>query len=305
VRLEELWNELAQTYSFCLFCAYSLGGFDCETHGPQFGDICKSHSHVIPAESYAGLAEPDERLREITSLQQKARALEAEILRRKAAENALQERLSEIEQLNARLKRSVTETHHRVKNNLQLMSALIEMQKGTDREFVPMAELTRLGQNIQALGVIHDILTMQAKENGEAQYISAKGVFEQLLPMLQGTLGSRRILFSVADVFLPGKQVTSLALIANELVSNAVKHGKGDIELSLLDQGGCIRLEVCDDGPGFADDFDPGTCAHTGLDLIENIARFDLRAETSYRSRETGGGCVAISFTAPVRVVFS
>lgn len=94
IRLEELWNDLARTHSFSLFCAYPMQGFAGEAHEAAFTAICQQHSQVIPAESYAALTSPDERMRAITLLQQKANSLEAEIAERKVAEQAL--RLSEI-----------------------------------------------------------------------------------------------------------------------------------------------------------------------------------------------------------------
>jgi PAS domain S-box-containing protein len=94
ISLEECWNDLARTHSFSLFCAYPIQGFGGEVYEVEFTEICKQHSRVIPAESYAALSSPDERLRAITLLQQKANSLEAEIAERKVVEKAL--RLSEI-----------------------------------------------------------------------------------------------------------------------------------------------------------------------------------------------------------------
>ena len=94
IRLEELWNTLAKSHSFSLFCAYPMYGFGGEVYENEFTEICQQHSHVIPAESYTSLIDPDERLRAITLLQQKANSLEAEIAERKVAEKAL--RLSEM-----------------------------------------------------------------------------------------------------------------------------------------------------------------------------------------------------------------
>ena len=91
LRLEELWNDLARTYSFSLFCAYPMQGFGGEVYEVEFTEICQQHSRVIPAESYTALASPDERLRVITLLQQKANSLEVEIAERKVAEEALKE----------------------------------------------------------------------------------------------------------------------------------------------------------------------------------------------------------------------
>src|SRR6266487_5997998 len=94
IRMEALWNELYHTTgSFSLFCAYPIHGFAGEEYGEQFTEICQQHSHVIPDESYILLASPDERLRAITLLQQKATSLEAEIAERQAAEERL--RISE------------------------------------------------------------------------------------------------------------------------------------------------------------------------------------------------------------------
>src|SRR5207244_13210100 len=62
--------------------------------------VCTEHSRVIPAESYAALPSPDERLRAIAVLQQKAQRLEAEIAERKRAEAALREQARTIETIN-------------------------------------------------------------------------------------------------------------------------------------------------------------------------------------------------------------
>jgi PAS domain S-box-containing protein len=96
IRLEELWNELRETHAFALFCAYPLSGFENVSDAQGFEGICTCHSRVIPAESYARLESPEERLRAITVLQQKARALEAEIEHRKRTEAALVHREREL-----------------------------------------------------------------------------------------------------------------------------------------------------------------------------------------------------------------
>ncbi|HEY4035775.1 MAG TPA: PAS domain S-box protein, partial [Ktedonobacteraceae bacterium] len=94
IRLETLWNDLRYTtHPFSLFCAYPMHNFAGKRHRMQFTEICQQHSHVIPDESYTALTNPDERLRAITLLQQKAHSLQAEIAERKAAEERL--RISE------------------------------------------------------------------------------------------------------------------------------------------------------------------------------------------------------------------
>ena len=89
IRLEELWKELRATHAFVLQCAYPMEAFNAAGHGRAFGEICARHTGVIPAESYAGLATEEERLRAIARLQQKAQALKAEVVQRRRIERAL------------------------------------------------------------------------------------------------------------------------------------------------------------------------------------------------------------------------
>lgn len=219
-----------------------------------------------------------------------------DVSERRQTEIEREKYVEELDQLNVRLRRAMTETHHRVKNNLQVVAALIEVQEQNADETVPRSMLVRLRQNIEALAVVHNLLTEQSKENENVNALSTKGVLERMLPLLQPTLGERRLQGEIEDLTLQTKQTTAVALIANELISNAVKHGTGDIELTLRQEAEKILLAVCDDGPGFPEGFDPLVAAHTGLELIESIARYDLQGETAYRNRPQGGACVQITF---------
>lgn len=91
IRLEDLWNELSQHYTFSLYCAYPMEGFDGEAYGLEFAEICQQHARVIPGESYITLTDPEERLRAITLLQQKSNSLDIEVAERKRVEAALLE----------------------------------------------------------------------------------------------------------------------------------------------------------------------------------------------------------------------
>jgi signal transduction histidine kinase len=89
IRLEQLWNELQQSHAFSLLCAYPMARLGGETLAEALGDICAAHARVIPAESYMGLPTPDERLRAVARLQQRATWLESEISQRRRAEERL------------------------------------------------------------------------------------------------------------------------------------------------------------------------------------------------------------------------
>jgi PAS domain S-box-containing protein len=76
MRLEQLWNDLARRHDFSLRCGYPIAGFYREEDSQPFLKICAEHSTVIPSESYATLENPDDQLRQISELQQKAQTLE-------------------------------------------------------------------------------------------------------------------------------------------------------------------------------------------------------------------------------------
>ncbi|MEX1230495.1 MAG: PAS domain S-box protein [Planctomycetaceae bacterium] len=88
-QLEELWNGIGNQHAFALFCGYPMSAFGEEADGDAFSTVCAHHSRVIPSESYAGLSSAEDRMREISILQQKARALQAEVAHRKRIEDEL------------------------------------------------------------------------------------------------------------------------------------------------------------------------------------------------------------------------
>src|SRR6185503_19233605 len=79
--LEDLWNAFAQRERFELLCGYGMGGFGDAEDAAAFKRVCDAHTHVHPTEMY-GARDERERLAEISQLQQRARALEAELVRR-------------------------------------------------------------------------------------------------------------------------------------------------------------------------------------------------------------------------------
>jgi signal transduction histidine kinase len=124
IRLEQLWNDLAKTHLFSLRCAYPMGGFHLQEHSEPFLEICTEHSAVIPGESYTSLKSEADRLRNISQLQQKAQALEAEIVQRKEAQESLRQReiaLRDAEQ-NAAMGKLAAVIAHEINNPLEVIA---------------------------------------------------------------------------------------------------------------------------------------------------------------------------------------
>lgn len=207
---------------------------------------------------------------------------------RKAAE-------AHIRELYERLRHAMTETHHRVKNNLQIIAAMVDMRLMERAEYIPAEEFQRLGSYVRTLAAVHDLLTQKAKEDGQAQSLSAREVLEKLLALMQQTAGERRITYQLEDARLSARQATSLALIANELISNALKYSAGKIQMAFLWSEDEARLEVYDEGSGFPEDFDPARDAHTGLELVERLSRWDLGGQVRFANRPEGGAWVQVT----------
>lgn len=106
IRLEQLWNELSETHSFQLHCAYPIGLFSDELDGGTVEKICMEHSHAFPAEQYRAGGSDQERLQAIVLLQQKAEALQTEIRERKRFEQVAQEQEAELKLCDAEQKKT-------------------------------------------------------------------------------------------------------------------------------------------------------------------------------------------------------
>jgi len=116
IRLEDFWNDLSAIFSFSLLCAYRMGNFFREADGANFQHVCQTHTHVMPAESYPQGGDDDLRLREVSVLQQRAKALETEISHRKELEATLREALRDLRTSEEALRHSERELKDFVEN---------------------------------------------------------------------------------------------------------------------------------------------------------------------------------------------
>jgi PAS domain S-box-containing protein len=220
-------------------------------------------------------------------------------------EQRVDERTSELvranktaERLNDQLKESVRETNHRVKNNLQIISAMIDMRLADRQEAVTPADLRHLATQISLLANVHDLLT-QSVAGGAPAVLSAQEMFTRMLAIVRNSAAPRQVQCRGQDFRLPLKAMTSLALIVNELVANAIKHGQGDVSVTIGTKDHRAVIEVLDSGPGFPEGFDPRAAANTGLELVQNLTSWDLNGAVSYGRGSAGGGKVELQFPLP------
>lgn len=194
--------------------------------------------------------------------------------------------LKAIEELAERLKLSMMETHHRVKNSFQIVSSLLNME--LRRKSKLTAESVRkVVAHVQGLAAIHDILTDHVKTDRNPSIISVRELVERLVDILRNADSSRRFTVRTLDVGVSARIASSLSVIATELVVNALKYGDGDIGIQILQRSpsqGTLRVS----NPTTVTDLPDSrpSSGSTGLDLVRFLARVDLESGLEYRFEE-------------------
>ena len=169
------------------------------------------------------------------------------------------------------------EVHHSVKNNLTLIVALLEINSTHEKDELVKKYFNEIRNRISAMALIYDKLYRSEVFNR----INLREYIQALTNSLQQTyLHGRRdvIELDVDEIYVDNKNAVPLALLVNELVSNAFVHAfakcdfpKLSLALKNTDQG--IRLTVIDNGPGLPEGVDPYKGKTFGFKLISLFAR--------------------------------
>ncbi len=192
----------------------------------------------------------------------------------------------------------IQEVHHRVKNNLQTIAATLRMQVRRTQDPAVADALSEAVGRILSVAVIHEFLSLK-----ESQTINIRDVSQRIVGQNRGIMvPGKQISFSVEGpaIYLPSQQATSCALVVNELVQNALKHGfggrdQGHIRILLTDGGDQVRLEIRDNGTPLPADFDLDKSNSMGLQIVRTLVEGDLRG--TVRMENQGDEVVAaVSF---------
>jgi len=207
-----------------------------------------------------------------------------DITDRKHAEEKLVASLQEKEVL-------LREIHHRVKNNLQLISGLLDMSRMRTLDEATNSVLTDMMLKIQTMAQIHTRL-YESKQFGR---INISGQFRDQVTALSNIFSHKGHDISCEihsnEVFLPVDQAIPCALVVNEILSNAYKHAfkgrkKGTIEIFAVQKNGKIQLIVRDDGVGMPVNFDISRSNSLGLKLIRTLVQHQLKGSLKINSRQ-------------------
>ncbi|MDZ7755684.1 sensor histidine kinase [Rhodohalobacter sp.] len=218
-----------------------------------------------------------------------------DISERKKYVDALDQSLKEKEML-------LSEIHHRVKNNLSIVSSLIELQKGT-REEITEADLKDIQDRIRSIALVHEKL-YQAETLAE---VDLSIYIEDLLKMIELSLGSKQknveIVSDLDSIIIDNKKAVPVGLLINELVNNCYKYAfldkeSGEIHISLKKKDQDVLLKVEDNGAGLPANFEEKSKESLGMTLVRAFTR-QLKGDLDFKSDQ--GTKFKIQFELPAK----
>jgi two-component sensor histidine kinase len=162
----------------------------------------------------------------------------------------------------------LAEIHHRVKNNLQIVASLLNMQGERIQDARLRAEFETARERVQALSTLHRHLYMQGD-------IAAVALAPLLRELVAQFASASEVTISADPAILPAEQATSFALLVAEALANAAKHAfrdgrSGRIAVELRERDGMATLEISDDGVGLPPEMPQGSSM--GITLIRGFA---------------------------------
>jgi two-component sensor histidine kinase len=206
-----------------------------------------------------------------------------------AMSRSLEQRESQLVEALQQKELLLKEVNHRVKNSLQLVASLFGLQRATIKDPEARRQFEEAGRRINTVAQIHQRLYQD--ENVER--VSLDKFLEELCADLNAAAGGKpSVVCDAAPCHLPTEKVIPVALIANELITNAFKYSypagaAGLIRVTCKAESNVIVLSVSDDGAPLPDGFDPAASGGLGMRLMVGLAK-QLRAKLEVLRRSPG-----------------
>jgi two-component sensor histidine kinase len=182
----------------------------------------------------------------------------------------------------------IQEIHHRVKNNLQTIAAILRIQARRARGHEARSYLGDAVNRILSVAVIHEFMS-----EDDAQPINIRDLCTRIAHQVKQVAGNPEQEVDIAirgpNIRLPAGQATPVALVINELVLNAMEHGlsgysRGRIEIELRDLGDTVQVVVQNSGSRLPPDFNPQQSGSLGLQIVHTLVTDDLKGSLQIES---------------------
>jgi len=176
---------------------------------------------------------------------------------------------------------TIREIHHRVKNNLQTVAALLRLQARRIEAPDAKAALEEAVRRVGSIAIVHETLSQSPEE-----HVAFDEIADRLGRMVTevSAIGERvRVRRTGSFGVLPSEAATALAMVLTEVLQNAVEHGydadstsRGVIVVSARRLVGRLHVVIEDDGRGLPDDFDTDRSTHLGLSIVRTLVESEL-----------------------------
>jgi len=202
---------------------------------------------------------------------------------------------------------TIREIHHRVKNNLQTVAALLRMQSRRLPDNEARAALDEAVRRVGTIALVHETLSQTFDETVDFDEIAARG----LAAVVEVATRDVPVRAERSGSFgrLRAEDATALAMVVSELVHNAIEHGLAGTggavmvlaERSSEEHDELLTVTVTDDGSGLPDDFDP-EASGLGTQIVTSLVQ-DLRGRITWESAKPRG--TSVRFVARLRPITS
>jgi len=212
-----------------------------------------------------------------------------------AYQSFIKQRLySELQTANAALsvslherKLMLQEIHHRVKNNLQLIISLLNLQNRRIKDDGPPTGGKRVIREIQGRVHTMSLIHKELYRSEDFESLNVSNMVRDLTSFIVSLFGDETKLdLSLDDITLDFNKAMPVGLITCEVVANCLEHGRSVdeesvIKIDLIREPNQIVLKVSDNGPGFSDDFNPSHSDSLGFLLIQDLCE-QMNGEFSF-----------------------
>jgi two-component sensor histidine kinase len=194
----------------------------------------------------------------------------------KLRQNEINEHNMQLNQLLQEKEWLMKEIHHRVKNNLQIVSSLLNTQSSYLTNEDALTAIRDSQNRMQAISIVHQKLY----QSENLSTINLENYIEELAQNIQNSfhaVGRVRFSFQLEDIYLTTADTVPLGLILNEAITNSVKYAfapgeTGVISISMSEtREGQYRLVIKDNGKGLPLHFDASSCSSLGINLMVGL----------------------------------
>jgi two-component sensor histidine kinase len=172
---------------------------------------------------------------------------------------------------------TIREIHHRVKNNLQTVSALLRLQSRRVEDPTAKAALAEAVRRVASIAIVHETLSTSSAENVEFDDVYDRIVHNAIELSTHPIKVTKNGSFGTFD----SQKATPLALVITELIHNSLEHGldqSGDELRVEIDRGALeTEIRIIDNGVGLPNNFDWDSSSNLGLQIVKTLTENELK----------------------------